>query len=444
LTDRDFERLAIGPTTLSGESVPAGGTKHMTPWAVEIKTSRLPRIMAALEVRLAEPDIDKDLKVHIYAQVLEHLDTADARWWIDNKRQPPWDYIDLYWGANLKRACVRRAHLRHFSWPARLRRQARDCPGPDAVKGEGSSTGSSSAAPTNPQSSPVVAGDGPADAFAPAESVGYVVCDDVAIALDYHQWCRDRERPCVTVAARGSSPADDRGARSPAEYVAVALSMASCPWNLRFEAQVEAMAACRACVPPGDGFGRFDIEPEWVFATVPRDAAEPLAARLYAIATHYDGPAWWFDPHRNDDETTLRAKAEGVVHAEGGRSREPIGAWVNPPRKLLLPPPRTEPDDTYEYDRIFFHYFRRSCTFCMTAVDLAKAIRTARLPGLRALAMARATDPETPRGDRALYPEALDAIIRDRRAAFWIDVHDASGARIVEAAVAGLRQRLGA
>jgi hypothetical protein len=204
------------------------------------------------------------------------------------------------------------------------------------------------------------------------------------------------------------------------------------------------MAACRACVPPGDGFGRFDIEREWVFATVPRDAAEPLAARLYAIATHYDGPAWWFDPHRNDDETTLRAKAEGMVHAEGGCSREPIGAWVNPPRKLPLPPPGPDPDDADEYDSIYFHYFRRSWMFCMTAVDLAKAIRAARLPGLRALAMARATDPEAPRGDRALYRGALDAIIRDRRAAFWIDGHDASDARIVEAAVAGLRQRVGA
>ena len=204
------------------------------------------------------------------------------------------------------------------------------------------------------------------------------------------------------------------------------------------------MAACRACVPPGDGFGRFDIEREWVFATVPRDAAEPLAARLYAIATHYDGPAWWFDPHRNDDETTLRAKAEGMVHAEGGRPREPIGPWVNPPRKLPLPPPRTAPDDADEYDSYCLRYCRRSRIFCMKAIDLAKAIRAARLPGLHALALARASDPEVPRGDRALYPGALDAIIRDRRAAFWIDGHDASDARIVEAAVAALRPRVGA
>jgi hypothetical protein len=66
----------------------------------------------------------------------------------------------------------------------------------------------------------------------------------------------------------------------------------------------------------------------------------------------------------------------------------------------------------------------------------------ARLPGLRALALARASDPQAPRGDRALYRGALDALIRDRRAAFWIDVHDASDARIIEAAVAGLRQRV--
>ena len=71
------------------------------------------------------------------------------------------------------------------------------------------------------------------------------------------------------------------------------------------------------------------------------------------------------------------------------------------------------------------------------------ADQAARLPGLRALALARASDPEAPRGDRALYLGALDAIIRDRRAAFWIDVHDASDARIVEAAVAGLRPRMG-
>ena len=81
--------------------------------------------------------------------------------------------------------------------------------------------------------------------------------------------------------------------------------------------------------------------------------------------------------------------------------------------------------------------------FCMKAIELAKAIKAARLPGLRALALARASDPEAPRGDRALYLGALDAIIRDRRAAFWIDGHDASDARIVEAAVAGLRPRVG-
>ena len=82
--------------------------------------------------------------------------------------------------------------------------------------------------------------------------------------------------------------------------------------------------------------------------------------------------------------------------------------------------------------------------FCMKAIELAKAIKAARLPGLRALALARASDPEAPRGDRALYLGALDAIIRDRRAAFWIDGHDASDARIVEAAAAGLRPRVGA
>ena len=82
--------------------------------------------------------------------------------------------------------------------------------------------------------------------------------------------------------------------------------------------------------------------------------------------------------------------------------------------------------------------------FCMKAIDLAKAIRATRLPGLRALAMGRVSDPEVPRGEQTLYWWALDAIIRDRRAAFWIDGHDESDARIVEAAVAGLRQRLGA
>jgi hypothetical protein len=60
------------------------------------------------------------------------------------------------------------------------------------------------------------------------------------------------------------------------------------------------------------------------------------------------------------------------------------------------------------------------------------------------MALARASDPEAPRGDRSLYLRALDAIIRDRRAAFWFDSHDASDARIVEVAVAGLRQRVGA
>ena len=100
--------------------------------------------------------------------------------------------------------------------------------------------------------------------------------------------------------------------------------------------------------------------------------------------------------------------------------------------------------DADEYDSYCLRYCRRSRKFCMKAIDLAKAIRAARLPGLRALAMARATDPEAPRGDRALYLGALDAIIRDRRAAFWIDVHDASDARIVEAAAAGLRPRVGA
>jgi hypothetical protein len=100
--------------------------------------------------------------------------------------------------------------------------------------------------------------------------------------------------------------------------------------------------------------------------------------------------------------------------------------------------------DADEYDSYCLRYCRRSRKFCMKAIDLAKAIRAARLPGLRALAMARATDPEAPRGDRALYLGALDAIIRDRRAAFWIDVHDASDARIVEAAAAGLRLRVGA
>jgi hypothetical protein len=438
----------------------------MTEWAVNIKASRLPRIMTALEDRLAQPDIDEDLKVHIRAYVLERLDALAARCWIDNRDQPPQYDIDIFWsGENLSPAYECRAHLRHFSWPARLRRQARDCPGSDAVKGEGRDTCSSSAGPTTPQSSATVAGpattaparsslgppgrpahpdgDSPADAFALAESVGYLVCDDGATALDYHQWCRDRERPCVTVAARGSSPADDHGARSPAEYVAVALSMASCPWNLRFEAQVEAMAACRACVPPGDGFARFDIEREWVFATVPRDAAEPLAARLYAIAAHYDGPAWWFDPWGNLKDS-FRVNAEGLDQAERERPREPIGPWVNPPRKLPLPLPRTAPDDADEYDSYCMRYCRRSRFFCMKAIDLAKAIRAVRLPGLRALARARASDPEAPRGDRAMYLGALDAISRDRRAAFWIDVHDASDARIVEAAVAGLRPRVGA
>jgi hypothetical protein len=262
--------------------------------------------------------------------------------------------------------------------------------------------------------------------------------------LDYHQWCRDRERPCVTVAARGSSLADELGARSPAGYVAVALSMASCPWNLRFEAQFEAMAAYRACVPPGDGFGLIDIEAECVFAIVPRDVAEPLAARLYAIAAHYDGPPWCFDPHSGDDKTALRARAEGMVQAEGGRLREPIDPWFNPPRKLPLPPPRTAPDDADEYDRYCTRYSWRSRRFYMKAVDLAKAVRAARLPGLEALAMAKVSDPEAPRGDRALYRGALVAIVRDRRAAFWIDVHDASDARIVESAVAGLRPRVGA
>jgi hypothetical protein len=126
------------------------------------------------------------------------------------------------------------------------------------------------------------------------------------------------------------------------------------------------------------------------------------------------------------------------------RPRGPIGPWVNPPRKLPLPPPKTAPDDADEYDIYFWRYSRRSFKFCKDAIELARAIKAARLPGLRALAGARASDPEAPRGDRALYLGALDAIIRDRRAAFWIDSHDASDARIVEAAVAGLRQRVGA
>ena len=100
--------------------------------------------------------------------------------------------------------------------------------------------------------------------------------------------------------------------------------------------------------------------------------------------------------------------------------------------------------DADEYDSYCLRYCRRSRKFCMKAIDLAKAIRAARLPGLRALALARASDPEAPCGDRALYRGALGAIARDRRAAFWFDVHDASDARIVEAAAAGLRLRVGA
>jgi hypothetical protein len=165
--------------------------------------------------------------------------------------------------------------------------------------------------------------------------------------------------------------------------------------------------------------------------------------RLYAIATHYDGPAWWFDPYCGADKAELRVRAEGLARAEGGRPREPIVPWVNPPRKLLLPSPRTEPDDADEYDSHCVRYFWMSRKFYMKAIDLAKAIRAARLPGLRALALARASDPEAPRGDRALYRGALDAIIRDRRAAFWIDGHDASDARIVDAAAASLRPRVG-
>jgi hypothetical protein len=172
LTARDFERLAIGPPEFPAESVPPLGTEKMTRWAVDIKASRLPRIMAALEVRLAQPDIDEDLKVHLRAQVLEGLNELSAGAWIEYRDQPPWDTIDFFWGANLTTAYERGAHLRHFSWPARLRRQARNCSGPDAFKGEGSGTGSSSVGPSTPQSSPAVVGDGPANAFPLAESVG--------------------------------------------------------------------------------------------------------------------------------------------------------------------------------------------------------------------------------------------------------------------------------
>ena len=91
LTARDFERLAIGLPALPGESVPARGTEKMTRWAVDIKASRLPGIMAALEDRLARPDIDEDLKVHLRALVLEILDALGARWWIDTRDKPPRD-----------------------------------------------------------------------------------------------------------------------------------------------------------------------------------------------------------------------------------------------------------------------------------------------------------------------------------------------------------------
>ena len=412
----------------------------MTLWAVEIKISRLPRVMADLEVRLAQPDIDEDLKVHLRRRC-------------SNIWTPSWTP-----GGGSTTGTSPPGTTSTISGPpdieSRMRTQGPPqaflLAGPTPPPGPGLSRPRRREGRRQRHRLLVGRAEHPAILTRGREGrSGRCVRTGRVRRLSRLRRWRDRpglppmvpgsRAPLCHGRPRGSSPADDRGARSPAEYVAVALSLASCPWNLRFEAQVEAIAACRACVPPGDGFGRFDIEREWVFATVPRDTAEPLAARLYAIATHYDGPAWWFDPYRDADKAELRARAEGLARAEGGRPREPIGPWVNPPRKLPLPPPRTEPDDADEYDSYYFRYSRRSQTFCKMAIDLAKAIRAARLPGLRALALARASDPEAPRGDRALYLGALDAITRDRRAAFWIDCHDASDARIVEAAVAGLR-----
>ena len=67
---------------------------------------------------------------------------------------------------------------------------------------------------------------------------------------------------------------------------------------------------------------------EWVFATVPRDAAEPLAARLYAIATHYDGPAGGSIPFRWSTRIAFvpRPRAWSRPKAGGPASRSARGS----------------------------------------------------------------------------------------------------------------------
>jgi hypothetical protein len=96
---------------------PLAGSPRQVAWAETLRAYRWPRIAAHVARRQADPAVAPDLR-DCYRAVLDELDRAAARWWIDHRSEPVRPLVDAMARRLADQRCRTRDQLRrHGSDP---------------------------------------------------------------------------------------------------------------------------------------------------------------------------------------------------------------------------------------------------------------------------------------------------------------------------------------